>query len=114
MAAPPSVLFGAPRETHGALVDGSNPRDRPGLVVENLVGNMGRNAQPGHPRYAGPTQIVKPPSRHPRGRLIIIWNLPARVPPQMKVKPRKLKVSVCLPAPLSAFRRRRLNWIPVK
>jgi hypothetical protein len=35
-------------------------------MIEDFVGDMGRNAQPGHPRHAGPTQIMKPPSGHSR------------------------------------------------
>jgi hypothetical protein len=49
-----------------ALVDRRDPRDCAGLVIKDFVGNMGRDAQPGHARNAGPTQIVKTPPRHPR------------------------------------------------
>ena len=44
-----------------ALINGRNPRDRPGLMIENLVGNMWRNPESGHPGHAGPAQIVKSP-----------------------------------------------------
>ena len=35
-------------------------------MVEDLVGNMRRNAQPGHPGHAGPAQVMQPPPGHPR------------------------------------------------
>jgi hypothetical protein len=31
------------------------------LVIEDLVGDVGRNAEPGHARDAGPAQVVEPP-----------------------------------------------------
>jgi hypothetical protein len=49
-----------------ALIDSRNAGDCAGLVVENLIGDMRCNAEPGHPRYAGPAQIVKAPPRHSR------------------------------------------------
>lgn len=59
---PPS-LEGFPtfREKLVALVNSCNPRDRAGLVIEDLVGDVGRNAEPGHARHAGPAQVVEPP-----------------------------------------------------
>ena len=48
------------------LINGSNPRDRAGLMIEDFVCHMRRNPQPGHPGHAGPAQIVEPPSSHPR------------------------------------------------
>ena len=44
-----------------ALVYRRHPRDRAGLAIEDLVGDVGRNAEPGHARDAGPAQIVEPP-----------------------------------------------------
>src|SRR5262249_58160404 len=44
-----------------ALVNSCDPRDRAGLVIENLVGDVGRDAEPGHARDAGPAQVVEPP-----------------------------------------------------
>jgi hypothetical protein len=35
-------------------------------MVENFVGYMGRNPQPGHPGHAGSAQIMKAPRGHPR------------------------------------------------
>ena len=45
-----------------ALIDSRNPRDRAGLMIENLVGNVWRSSQARHPRYASAPQIVKTPS----------------------------------------------------
>jgi len=47
-----------------ALVDGRNPGNRSDLVIENLIGDMRRNAKARHSRDAGPTQVVKPPFGH--------------------------------------------------
>ena len=49
-----------------ALIHCSDPRDRPRLVIQDLVGHMGRDAEPGHARHTGPTQIMKAPPGHPR------------------------------------------------
>jgi hypothetical protein len=59
---PPS-LEGFPtfREKLVALVNSCNPRDRAGLVIEDLIGDVGRNAESGHARDAGPAQVVEPP-----------------------------------------------------
>jgi hypothetical protein len=35
-------------------------------MIEDLVGHMGCNAQPGHPGHAGPAQIMEPPPAHSR------------------------------------------------
>jgi hypothetical protein len=43
-----------------ALVDRRDPRDCAGLVIKDFVGNMGRDAQPGHVRS------LPPPSSIPR------------------------------------------------
>jgi hypothetical protein len=45
-----------------ALVDGRHSRNRPLLVVENLIGNMRRHSKPGHTRNYGSSEIVEPPS----------------------------------------------------
>ena len=45
-----------------ALIDSRNARYRPVLVVKDFVGNMGCNAKPCHSRYAGPPQVMKPPT----------------------------------------------------
>src|SRR5215211_4697883 len=52
-----------------ALVDGRHAGNRAGLVIEDLVGDMGRDAEPRHPRHAGPAQIVKPPVLHAAHRI---------------------------------------------
>src|SRR5258706_2565355 len=44
-----------------ALIDCGNARDRSGLVIENFVGDVRRDAEACHPRYAGAPQIVKTP-----------------------------------------------------
>jgi hypothetical protein len=49
-----------------ALIDGSNARNRPVLVVKDFIGNVGRNAKPCHSRYAGPPQVMKPPTADAR------------------------------------------------
>jgi hypothetical protein len=43
------------------LVHCRYPGDRSGLVVENLIGDVGRNAKTSHSRHAGASQIVKAP-----------------------------------------------------
>ena len=44
-----------------ALIDCGDARDRSGLVIENLIGDVRWNAEAGHPGYAGAPQIVKTP-----------------------------------------------------
>ena len=64
---PPSIeRVLALREEVVSLVHGGNPRNRAGLVIKNLVGNMRRNAQPSHPGGTGPAQIMEPPASHSR------------------------------------------------
>jgi len=43
------------------LIDRGDPRDCPRLVVEDFIGNVRSNPQPGHSRYASSAQIVKMP-----------------------------------------------------
>ena len=45
-----------------ALIDGRNARNRPVLVVKDFIGNVGCNAKPCHSGYAGPPQVMKPPT----------------------------------------------------
>src|SRR5215210_1142735 len=52
-----------------ALIDGGHAGDRSGLVIEDLVSDMGRDAEPGHPRDAGPAQIVNSPVLHAAHRI---------------------------------------------
>src|SRR5215216_2324494 len=52
-----------------ALVDGRHAGDRSGLVIEDLVSDMGRDAEHRHPRHAGTEQIVKPPFLHSANRI---------------------------------------------
>src|SRR5215207_6420206 len=47
-----------------ALIDGRHAGDRSGLVIEDLVGDMGRDAEPCHPRHTGPAQIMNSPVLH--------------------------------------------------
>jgi hypothetical protein len=35
-------------------------------VIKDFVCHVRRNAQPGHPRHAGPAQIMEAPPGHPR------------------------------------------------
>src|SRR5262249_59759918 len=59
---PPSLKgFPTLSKKRVALVNSCDPRDRAGLVIENLVGDVGRDAEPGHARDAGPAQVVEPP-----------------------------------------------------
>ena len=44
-----------------ALIDRGDARDRSGLVIENFVGDVRRDAEARHPGYAGAPQIVKTP-----------------------------------------------------
>ena len=64
MGAPQVQSRLALREKLVALVDSRNSSDRPGLVVKNLVGHMGCNAQPGHAGYAGSAEVMQPPPAH--------------------------------------------------
>jgi hypothetical protein len=57
------------REELVPLVYGRNPRDRAGIVIENLVGDVRRNPEAGHPGYAGPAEVMKAPPGH-SGELI--------------------------------------------
>ena len=50
------------REELVPLVYGGNPRDRAGVVIENLVRDVGRNPEAGHTGYAGPAEVMKAPS----------------------------------------------------
>ena len=52
------------REKFVALINGRNPRNRPDLVIEDLVGDVWRDAKARHSRDAGPPQVVKPPLIH--------------------------------------------------
>jgi hypothetical protein len=45
-----------------ALINSCNPGNRSILVIEDLVGYVGCNAKPSHSGYAGPPQVMKPPS----------------------------------------------------
>jgi hypothetical protein len=58
MSPPPIEGFFAFRQELMALVYGGNPRDRPGLVVQDLVRHMRRHSKPGHSGYASPAQIM--------------------------------------------------------
>ena len=57
------------REEFVPLVYGGNPGDRAGIVIENLVGDVRRNPEAGHPGYAGPAEVMKAPPGH-SGQLI--------------------------------------------
>jgi hypothetical protein len=52
------------REEFVPLVDGGNPRDRAGIVIENLVRDVRRNPEASHSRYAGPAEVMKAPPSH--------------------------------------------------
>jgi hypothetical protein len=54
------------REELVPLVYGGNPRDRAGIVVENLVCDVRSNPKAGHPGYAGPAEVMKAPPGHSR------------------------------------------------
>ena len=45
-----------------ALIDGRNARNCSVLMVKDFIGNVGCNAEPCHPGYAGSPQVMKPPS----------------------------------------------------
>ena len=47
------------------LIDRRNARDRAGLVIKNLVGNVRRNAETCHPGNTGAAQVVQPPVSYP-------------------------------------------------
>jgi hypothetical protein len=52
---PPSFkCFLALNQEVVSLVYGRNAWDRAGLMIEEFVCHVRRNAQPGHPRHAGP------------------------------------------------------------
>jgi hypothetical protein len=53
------------REKFMALVNSRNSRNRAGLVIEDFIRNMRRNAQAGHARNARPAQVVQSPPGHP-------------------------------------------------
>ncbi|SRR5713101_5709607 len=57
-----------------ALIDGGNARDRSGLVIENFIGDVRRDAEACHPRYASAPQIVKTPVLYVR----LVIKLPLR------------------------------------
>ena len=57
------------REEFVPLVYGGNPRDRAGIVIENLVRDVRRNPEAGHSGYTSPAQVMKSPPRH-SGELI--------------------------------------------
>jgi hypothetical protein len=44
-----------------ALIDCGDARDCSGLVIENFIGDVRRDAEARHPGYAGAPQIVKTP-----------------------------------------------------
>ena len=69
VSTPSFECFPTLREELVALVYGGNPRDRAGIVIENLVRDVRRNPEAGHPRYAGPAEVMKAPPRH-SGELI--------------------------------------------
>jgi hypothetical protein len=52
------------REKFVPLIYGGNPRDRAGVVIENLVRDVRRNPEAGHSRYAGPPEVMKAPPCH--------------------------------------------------
>src|SRR6266849_1424435 len=67
---PPKIeCFFSLQEELVPLIYSSNPGDRAGLVVENLVRDMGCDAKSGHPGYASSAQIVNAPSGYP-GELV--------------------------------------------
>ena len=47
-----------------ALVDGGHTRDRSGLVVEDLVGDVRRDAEFCHAADDGAANVMEPPIRH--------------------------------------------------
>jgi hypothetical protein len=44
------------------LIHSRNPGNRPILVIKDFISYVGRNTQPCHSGYAGPPQIMKPPT----------------------------------------------------
>ena len=69
MTSPSFECLLALREEFVPLVYGGNPRDRAGIVIENLVRDVRRNPEAGHPGYAGPAEVMKAPPGH-SGELI--------------------------------------------
>src|SRR5262249_30608221 len=47
-------------------IDRCNTRDRAALMIQDLVGNMRRNAEPRHARHASAAQVMQTPAGHPR------------------------------------------------
>ena len=62
MCAPHFQRLFALHEEIMALIDGRHARNRPVLVIEDFIGNVGCNAKPCHSGHAGPPQVMKPPS----------------------------------------------------
>ena len=61
----PGVQSGpALREKLVALVDSRNPRDRAGLVIEDLIGHVWSDTQTSHSGHTSPAQIMQPPAGH--------------------------------------------------
>jgi hypothetical protein len=58
MAAPSFKCFLTFREKLMALVNRRDPRDRAGLMVEDFVGDVRRDAEACHPGDAGSSQVV--------------------------------------------------------
>jgi hypothetical protein len=62
VSAPPIERVSALGEEIMPLVDGGNPGNRPRLVVEDFVGDMGRNAQASHAGDDGSPEIMQAPT----------------------------------------------------
>ena len=52
------------REEFVSLVYRGNPRDRAGIVIENLVRDGRRNPEASHSGYARPAEVMKAPPGH--------------------------------------------------
>jgi len=64
--APPIQRFLALCQKFVALIDGCDTGNRPFLMVEDLVGNMGRHSKPRHAGNYGSSEVVQPPSNDAR------------------------------------------------
>jgi hypothetical protein len=64
VSSPSFECLPALREEFVSLVYSGNPRDRAGIVIENLVRDVRRNPEAGHSGYAGPAQVMKAPPDH--------------------------------------------------
>ena len=62
MGSPPIEGFLALGKKFVPLVHGRNPGNCASLVIQDLIGHVRRDSEPGHSRDAGPTQIVKSPT----------------------------------------------------